>query len=706
MILTQPDGSTFTAIFKGDEFIRIKTTTDGHAIMQNEEGWWCYATYDQDGNRICSELKVGTAQPYSNLSKSLEIPYELLYQKSKSIRSESTPAVGMGLRMYSDNKGARTLTGVRRGIIILAEFQDIKFEHEEDDFKALLTQSGYNINGATGSAKEYFDDQFRGLVEFEFHISDIVTLKSKREYYGANNSSGNDSRPVGMIIEACILADEQIDFSLYDQDQDGIVDNVFVFFAGEDEAEGGDENCIWSHSWYIKSGAQKTVQLDGCLIDRYACSSEISRIYDEDGRLEDTRLCGIGTFCHEYSHTLGLPDMYDTDYDDKDGWAAGLWNVTSLMDSGNQNNHGNTPPNFNAIERYLLGISEPEIISEDGVYRMSPIDKNGEYFFMETDADGEFYLFECRSSQQKWDAYIGGSGMLVYHIDRKDDVADKWLTGNSVNSIADHQCADLVEADGRRDNYSGPDDYLAKKGNTEGIFFPFDSRNSIPSSGNPGLNFWSGEEGKLAITGIKWNEDNNIEFSVIGNSDLTTPPSIKNSMDYDSFCDGAIVVFESTREYDGEATVAYGLHGGDTTVVKILPYEPGKYAIHLHDLQPSATYTVTASVTINQLEGRSRSIEVITQKAPTFSWPYMHFGKAKRNTNGTFLHNSRIPLKIINAQNAAEIRWTFNDMEIQPEADHYYSLTGDGTLKAYITWEDGSEDVVVKEITLAPLMVQ
>ena len=706
MILTQPDGSTFTAIFKGDEFIRIKTTTDGHAIMQNEEGWWCYATYDNGGNRICTDIKVGDTTSGNIPSESQEIPYRLLSQKAKSLRTDLALMEETGLTMCSTDSETRTLSGAKHGLVILAEFQDVRFLHSKNDFDAMLNQSGYNLNGAVGSAREYFDDQFQGVIEFDFRVSGIVTLRGKREYYGANNSSGNDSRPAEMIIEACKLADDQIDFSLYDDDSDGIVDNVFVIFAGEDEAEGADEDCIWSHSWYIRSGAQKTLQLDGCMIDRYACTSEITRIYDEDGILEDTRLCSIGTFCHEYCHTFGLPDMYDTDYDNEDGWAAGLWNTTSIMDAGNQNNHGNTPPNFNAIERYLLGISEPGTIEEDGVYSMSPINVDGEYYMMETDADGEYYLFECRSTQQKWDAHIGGSGMLVYHIDRKEDVIDKWTTANTVNSNASHQCADLVEADGRRDNYSGPDDYLAKKGNTKGIFFPYDDINSLPSSGNPGLNFWSGEEGRLSITGIRWNEDKGIDFSVIGNSDQTTPPSIRNSMDYDSFSDGAIILFQSTRDYEGEATVAYGLTGEDTTMVSIRPYEPGKYAIYLSDLQPSATYTVTASIRINELEGKSRSITFMTKKAPTFNWPYMHFGKARRNTNGTFLHDSRIPLKVINAQDAVEIRWTFNDQEIRTDGDHYYSLTGDGVLKAHITWKDGSEDVVVKEITIAPLMVQ
>ena len=704
MILTQPDGTSFTAIFKGDEFIKIKTTAEGHAIMQDQQGWWCYATFDSDGTRICNEWKVGQEVPGIVLNESMNIPLGVMSANAREIRANAAPVAEM--QKLTQGTKTKTPSGIKHGIVILAEFQDIGFVSTKEEFESMLMQTGYSRHGATGSAKEYFDDQFGGYIEFDFDVSEIVTLKGKREYYGANNSSGNDSRPADLIIDACRLADEHVDFSLYDDDGDGVVDNVFVFFAGEDEAEGGDENCIWSHAWYIRSGAQKTLQLDGCLIDRYACTSEMTRIYDSSGRLEATRLSGIGTFCHEYSHTFGLPDMYDTDYDNEDGWAAGLWGTTSIMDSGNQNNHGNTPPNFNAIERELLGISAPQALTKDGAYTMKPININGEYFRMETDADNEYYLFECRSSAQKWDSHIGGSGMLIYHIDRKENVLDRWTIHNTVNSDASHQCADLIEADRRRDSFSGPDDYISRKGNTKGLFFPYNDINSISATGQPGLNFWSGNQGKISITGIRINEEGGVDFSVIGESELTTPPSVRNTVDYDVFTDAAIIMFESSREYEGEATVSYGLTGQETATVTVLPYKPGHYSILIEDLQPAKTYTVTMSFTIKGVEGKSREVSFMTKKTPTFTWPYMHFGKAQRNTNGTFLHDSRIPLKIVNAKDASEIKWTFNDKEIKTEGDHYYTLEGSGTLKAHIIWEDGTEEVVVKDITLAPLSAQ
>lgn len=706
--LIQPDGSSFAATFRGDEFTKIKTTADGYAIMQDENGWWCYATFDDTGARTCSGWKVGQAAPDAVLTDSRHIPHELLARKAASLKAEAAGKACQRLPVPELMTAGATKAPVvtKHGIVILAEFQDVRFESSEEDFEAMLTQTGYDRYGATGSAKEYFEEQFAGVVGFEFDVSRIVTLKGKMEYYGGNDSYGNDIRPTELIIEACRLADQDVDFSAYDDNGDGVVDNVFVFFAGDDEAEGGSEDCIWSHSWYLSSVSRNTLTLDGCIIDGYACASEMTRIHDETGNLQERRISGIGTFCHEYSHTFGLADMYDTDYDSEGGWAAGLWGSTSIMDGGNQNNHGNTPPNFNAIERYMLGITDPIRMRRDGTYSMLPINIKGEYFLLESEEDGEFYLFECRSSGQKWDAYIGGSGMLVYHIDRREEVMNRWNILNNVNSDASHQHADLVEADGRADSFTDINDYLSRRGNIQGVFFPYKDMDKLLPGARPGLNFWSGYDGKVSITEIRMDDEGGISFNFTGDADETTPPSVRSSVSCDAFCDGAILNFKSNREYEGAATVSYGITGQRSTTVSVMPYIPGHYAISLEGLKPSESYTVTMSFSLNGVEGKQRSVSFMTKSEPSVKWPYMHFGNARRNNSGSFLYDSRIPLKVVNAMNAADIRWTFNDEVIQTEGDYYYTLTEDGILKAYITWEDGSEDVVIKEITLSPLTAQ
>ena len=706
--LLQPDGTSFTARFQGDEFMRIKTTAEGYAIMQDAEGWWCYATYGNDGSRTCSGWRVGQDVPSEILSRSLNIPRtnisHLAADKRLSVRQPSLPVTRTRSLFQS------------RAIVILAQFKDIKFLNSREDFRAMLMAEGYDRYGATGSAKDYFESQFGGVVDFHFDVSEIVTLPAQRAYYGGNDSQGNDLRPEEMVADACTLAAQAgVDFSIYDNDNDGVVDNVFVFFAGEDEAEGADENSIWSHSWYLLSGAGRSLELSGKLIDRYACSSEMTRIQDTyTGKLLETRLSGIGTFCHEFSHTFGLPDFYDTDYEDSEGWAAGLWGSTSLMDSGNQNNNGNTPPYFNAIERELLNISGGNTIENDGKFSLSPINTNGEFYRINTDVEDEYYLLECRSNEAgTWDEYIGGSGMLVYHIDRTEPTLYKWFVYNTLNADPRHQCADLIEADGRSDVYSDYLDYLTRRSNLDGIFFPYYSTNSLPAQGVPGLNFWSGTNENLSIINIEKDPSGKVTFNVIGFTEGSTPPAVSGNIQYDAFCDGAILKFESDRPYDGVAVVTYKAVGEEEKEISVLPYEEGKYAAMLEGLKPVKTYTVSVHFVHNDIKGSATSVSFMTKKQPAVSWPYISLGSRKttktaefmamdyqEDNKGRFEAGSRIPFKINNTNGVKDILWFFNRQPVTHEGDYYYTLTESGTLEAHLYMNDGQVYILIKEINI------
>ena len=704
LVLTQPDGTTFRAFLQGDEFANIKTTSDGHAIIQEEDGWWCYAVYEDDGSRCSSGYRIGKEVPGSILSGSRNIPRSVISENGKAKRlSVNTIESDIRPSLTNFSTPAR-----RNGIVILAQFKDIKFLHGKEDFQTMLMSDGYSLHGATGSAREYFEYQFNGRINFSFDVSEIVTLPAKREYYGKNDSRGNDSRPAEMISDACRLAAENgVDFSRYDSNNDGKVDNVFVFFAGEDEAEGADENSIWSHSWYLFSGAGISLNLNGKMIDRYACTSEMTRIYDlVTGKLQKTRLSGIGTFCHEYSHTFGLPDLYDTDYESHGGWAAGVWGSTSLMDSGNQNNDGNTPPNFNVIEREILGLTEPVVIDTDGRYSLCRIETNIAYR-INTDRKDEYYLLEYRSNDgtlRIWDKYIGGNGMLVYHIDKSASVIEKWEGLNTVNTKADHQCADLIEADGRSDSFTDYMDFYVKTKNIEGIFFPYKKLNSIPSQGTPGLNFWSGQKNKISITEIQ-EGGGGISFNVLGFSEDSTPPSIKGDITYEAFCDGVILRFESDKPHIGHANINFGLVGGETWLFQVAPYENGKYAIKLEGLEPVKTYTATIYFELFGIKGKSSSVSFMTKKQPAVTWPFINFGSAQRNSDGTFEKGTKIPLKVNNSRDIIDIVWSFNN-EVVPKGDYYLTLTEDGTLEAHIYMKDGCEEILTKEIRTSPTSVK
>ncbi len=241
-----------------------------------------------------------------------------------------------------------------------------------------------------------------------------------------------------MVADACMMASQAgVDFSMYDSDNDGKVDNVFVFFAGEDEAEGADENSIWSHSWYLFSGAGISLELNGKMIDRYACSSEMPRIHDTStGKLLETRLSGIGTFCHEFSHALGLPDFYYTGTDTRLAEELLTMDFWSIMDYGQYAYDGYAPVAYTAYERSFLGWLEITELTEDmkGEVKLHGIDSETDtpkaYMIKNPANEAEYYLLENRQ-KTTWHPPFLGTGMLVLHVNY---TASAWKNNGPNNS--------------------------------------------------------------------------------------------------------------------------------------------------------------------------------------------------------------------------------------------------------------------------------
>ena len=673
---TQPDGSTFTATCVGDEFMKIIKTTDGHAIIRDEDGWWCYAIYVQDGSKTSSGIRVGSAAPTDILKRSMDIPYSQLNARAQALRSagRSENALPFMQRIGVATKSQTKTT--KHGLVILAQYKDVPFKHSREDFVDMLTKKGYDHNGATGSAMEYFNAQFGNSVDFSFEVSEIVTLPSNRKYYGENNYHGQDARPAEMIYDACLGADPSVDFSLYDDDNDGYVDNVFVFFAGGDEAELFEqEDLIWSHAWYMESGGGLALELDGKSIDRYACTAELSY----------NALAGIGTFCHEYSHTFDLPDFYDTDYDEN-GWSAGLWCWTSLMDGGNMNNHSNTPPFYNAIERELLDIADPILIERNGTYTLKPLHSSNEFYRVNTETSGLYYLIECRK-QTDWDRYIKGSGMLIYKVDKTPKRQRRWVIDNTVNAYADQQCADLVEADGRIDRVYSDREYSTAIQDITGIFFPNKAAETIELTP------------EISMTNIRMDGDN-VVFSIVGFSEAITPPTPIN-LKVDPFMDAAIINFESDRPFDGEAEIRWGKSGQEDECMSVKPYQSGKYATIIEGLIPgNKTYTVIVSFEMDGITGAEKKISFMTKRTVPVEWSYIYIGQ-NANADGTYNVGTKIPLRVYNTDGAEAIEWEFNGKTIYPAGDGYYTITEGGILRATVYWSGGGTDILEKQIILS-----
>ena len=261
----QPDGTELRIVVSGDEHCRIVRTEDGSAVTMGNDGFWYYASYDLAGVKRSTGVRVTKSNGASAAANAARaIPYGMLRARGAQRRAEVNRVRSKHIaRVSPDTKAG---TSVKKGLVILAQFTDLKFKFGREYFANMLNQHGYSFAGATGSALDYFNDQFEGAASFEFAVSSIVTLSKGYAYYGENDDEDQDKRPHEAVIEACRLVDAEIDFSQYDSDGDGEVDNVFVFVPGHDEAEGAGENHIWSHQWYFDEAGIR-LNLDGTKIN-------------------------------------------------------------------------------------------------------------------------------------------------------------------------------------------------------------------------------------------------------------------------------------------------------------------------------------------------------------------------------------------------------------------------------------------------------
>ena len=303
----------------------------------------------------------------------------------------------------------------------------------------------YNIK-AEGSVRQYFINQSCGQYQPQFDVVGPFTVSKDMSYYGSNDSQGNDKHPEIMVQEACELAHEAgVDFSQYDNNNDGKVDFVYVLYAGFGEADGGPATTIWPHSFHL-SYAGVSLRLDGKTVDLYACSSELNYV--------SKKRAGIATFCHEFSHVLGLPDLYTTN--SAKHKTCGAWDI---MDYGQYNNDGNTPPSYSGYERMFFGWTTPRVINQPLNVTIKELQANNDVCVMTSSGEFSgkgndpnptiFYVLEYRQ-QVGWDKYIKGHGLMITKINY---TFNKW-SGNTVNNSAASMGVDIIEADGKEPKYN------------------------------------------------------------------------------------------------------------------------------------------------------------------------------------------------------------------------------------------------------------
>ncbi len=435
MRVMQPDGSTITVQLHGDEFFHFTTTTDGYTVVKNQAGYYTYARLDGDrlvaGDRIARDVAQRTAADRAALAaipKGLASPGQAQSGSRRlAQRNSAMHRVGAEGQMDYD---------AFRGLIILVNYTDKKFSMTGanafyDDMVNTHDYTGYTLNNRrvnmTGSVRDYFYDNSNHIFDPHFDVVGPVDVPYSCRY--PNGSDNSDA----IFYAALDSIDGQVDFNDYDTDGDGYVDMVFFLVAGfSANYSGNNQGYLWPHMYYLYWAPPH----DGVNFGLYACSTEIA---GWEGYYSDVN--GIGTFCHEFGHVLGLPDLYDTDYSGGGGESRhpGEW---SIMAGGSGNNFGRDPVGYSLYERYALGFTTPALIEQGGEYQLEALDKSNQGLRLNTANQDEYFLIENRQAG-KWDRSLPGHGMLVARVDSSDTRV--WWQ-NTVNCNPSHMYYELLRA--------------------------------------------------------------------------------------------------------------------------------------------------------------------------------------------------------------------------------------------------------------------
>ncbi len=440
------------------------------------------------------------------------VPQELLSKARSRMAARRQAARRANAKKASQrmatNGNTGKFQGQRHGLIILVNFADSKFNTSKFGptqtlYSRIANEANYGENNFKGSISDYFKAQSGGQFLLDFDVAGPVTLPHGYSYYGQNDDDGYDKQPKEMVKEACQAVDGSVDFSKYDWDGDGEVEEVFVVYAGNGEHDTTNQpNLIWPHMDNLANYGEQ-LPLDGVTINTYACASELNG---------DKTLSGIGTFCHEFSHCMGFPDMYDT-ASDGNNFGMGSWD---LMDYGSYNGDGYVPAGYSGYEKMVCGWTTPieldKPMTVNGMERLA--DMGQTYIIYNKGNRNEYYILENRQ-QSGFDKYLPGSGLLIERVDYDKDIWE-WNAVNTTNGVYyaegsytpsynDHQRitifhANNIEYDGNNATY------------------PYASLDSLTDSSQPAAMVWNANADgtylmHCRVYGITQNADGTVAFS-------------------------------------------------------------------------------------------------------------------------------------------------------------------------------------------------
>ena len=611
----QADGSWLTIQMRGDEHGHYVLTSDGIPLVFNaRQENYEYADW-KDGKVQASGIKAvevseRTAKVKAfveSLDKSAileSFKRARLQQLQQTLSSRRNASLKAGSNPQKEKLNNFPTIGEVHSLVILVQFADTKFSTVGSDahqfFNNMLNEPGFTYsNGANGSARDFYLNSSNGRFQPQFDVIGPVTLPEKYSYYGANQGSSvdNPARLEQFVREACTLADPLVDFSQYDHNQDGYIDNIYFFYAGKGEADSGDGNAIWPHSAYYSDMAkdaglsETSLKLDGIEVGNYTCSNEIN------GTLITPQPAGIGTFVHEFGHVLGLADHYDVNY----GMTTFAPGSFDTMAQASYNNNGNTPAAFSAYERACLGWLDLTVL-KNGVDSLNVLpdlnDSNKAYVVPVGGTNDEEYFIMENRQKKGWDAFIPGHGMLLWHIDYDAKAWEK----NELNITGTHQRVDIVEADNKlTDNTRAGD--------------PFPGTSNVTQCN---LTSWAG--GKVMSLDDIEEKDGIINLMLGGlNLKLNTPDVKVTEVQDSSIVVGWTDVPVAKRYVLNISSVVNGKKES-LPLYNNKVYTAAQPSLHVEGLSPETTYEITL-----QANRGSYSSDVYTQQLTTAAIPFSKY---------------------------------------------------------------------------------
>ncbi len=527
------DGTIVKAQLKGDENLHYWESADG-------------MMYDLCDNSETYEMTTA----------------EKLQKKARIHRDNKRAAMP---RKALGSKRKTKYQGMKKGLIILAEFSDNSFieGHDTTTFRKIVNERDYSESPFRGSVKDYFLAQSNGQFELDFDVVGPVKLSRNSRYYAGNDGT---QRSTEMIEEACTLAEDLVNFADYDWDGDGEVEQVYVLYAGKGQHDGGGSSTVWPHEWSFTESNLNKVMVDSVYVDVYSCGNELNG---------SGQLAGIGILCHEYTHCFGIMDSYDT----ARSVNFGMYNW-DLMDYGCYNENGYLPCGYTSYQKWHCGWQEPiELKSDTTITDMKALSENGETYVIYNDnCDDEYYLLENRQFTS-WDAGLSGEGLLIIHVDYdeliwKNNVINstgsfKTYSGYTDNFTNDHQRMTLIHADNSEGQWFS---------DLYGDTYPYQENDSLTTLSTPAAMVYNtNTDGtnnmNKGLRNIMQNDDGTISFDFALLPSAVEPDSCLFAETFDKSCgtggnDGQFsgTVAISTFLADNAGWTSVKKYGGDKCV--------------------------------------------------------------------------------------------------------------------------------------------